>query len=727
MEPQTASPEVAEEPERIKKCSGLASSEYPRAHPGWRVLRDVPQESCRGMQHRWEAQWQEFLETVPSPPAVWESPELTEMAPWEDAKAFLASFEQVAKACQWPQGEWVARLQPALSGEAKQAFNNLEARDREDYGKVKAAILREDAIKMEVQRQHFRQFRYEEIDEPRRIHSHLQELCHRWLRPERRSKEQILELLILEQFLASLPPDLQGWIRAGGPDTCSQAVALVEDFLMSQQEAEREKWQEPLPEMTKISPEAEKASMGVLQKQVQKEVKQNRSKDNGLLDSGNQDPRDPRSLLPHPDEPEIAEADLTEVSMNFREAEATRHMVELTPAPPGQQTMFWQVMQEEEGGAESLEGLLVPKPELASRPEEAEEEMFVPFPVASERLLGQDSGTEKRSWVKRETSQEEKTGALTGLSPWMVPSAMAEVQEQRCDGKRSRLKMEASQEGKIGTLGEISQWNIPATAALHEQRCESKGQEGKKPVVGEKESGDLLADGTATSSRASVPPSRAGRPVVPTYGRRCHYRVGLLTTATPGEDDSERPTWDGSVRQKSHDRRCQTGEKALKCPDYGKGFRPRENLARHRRLNPEEKAHSCLKGGAAASRPQNNLLRPARPGKRRHKCPMCGKDFPSRGKLVRHVRIHTGERPFKCSQCGRVFTQSAHLRRHQRIHTGEKPHVCPECEKRFSRSDELISHQRTHGRDRYYKCPACGKSFRHKRTLAKHQRSHVGL
>ncbi|KAH0630564.1 hypothetical protein JD844_013738 [Phrynosoma platyrhinos] len=83
----------------------------------------------------------------------------------------------------------------------------------------------------------------EGVEDPRRIHGHVRELCHQWLIPERRSKEQILELLILEQFLASLPPDLQNWIRAGGPDSCSQAVALLEDFMMSVEEAGKGKSQ----------------------------------------------------------------------------------------------------------------------------------------------------------------------------------------------------------------------------------------------------------------------------------------------------------------------------------------------------------------------------------------------------------------------------------------------------------------------------------------------------
>uniref|UniRef100_A0A8C7E167 SCAN box domain-containing protein n=1 Tax=Naja naja TaxID=35670 RepID=A0A8C7E167_NAJNA len=121
--------------------------------------------------------------------------------------------------------------------ETEEAVQNLEIQERENYGKVKAAILRGEALRTEMQRQHFRQFCCQELGDPRRFYGQLHQLCLQWLKPERHTKEQILELLILEQFLVSLPPDLRIWIRAGRPDTCSQAVALVEDFLSSLQEA----------------------------------------------------------------------------------------------------------------------------------------------------------------------------------------------------------------------------------------------------------------------------------------------------------------------------------------------------------------------------------------------------------------------------------------------------------------------------------------------------------
>ncbi|KAB1263722.1 Zinc finger protein 394, partial [Camelus dromedarius] len=70
-------------------------------------------------------------------------------------------------------------------------------------------------------------FRYQEVAGPEEALSRLRELCRQWLRPEKHSKEQILELLVLEQFLTILPRELQAWARKRRPESGEEAAALV--------------------------------------------------------------------------------------------------------------------------------------------------------------------------------------------------------------------------------------------------------------------------------------------------------------------------------------------------------------------------------------------------------------------------------------------------------------------------------------------------------------------
>lgn len=205
------------------------------------IPHQVKEEPKDYLAYHWEAQWQEFLQTMEFSSSGLKIFQLSETStPWNDTKAFLVSFEQVAKACKWPKEEWVTQLLPAISGEAEIAFNVLEGKDREDYGKVKAALLRGDAVSREKSRQHFRRFCYLEAKGPRAVYGQLQELCCQWLKVERHTKEQILELLVLEQFLMILPPKIQRWVRQHGPETCAQAVSFAEDFLYKQQETEKQ-------------------------------------------------------------------------------------------------------------------------------------------------------------------------------------------------------------------------------------------------------------------------------------------------------------------------------------------------------------------------------------------------------------------------------------------------------------------------------------------------------
>ncbi|XP_077777339.1 uncharacterized protein LOC114592276 [Podarcis muralis] len=224
------------ESEGLKPLAGLegkvrgshpAPSRTTRAFFGWAPSQQVKQEPDEGLSDCWETQLEEFPEAARSPPSGRgnnvQSPEPT---PWDDAKEILASFKGAVEGCRWAREEGAPRLVPDTG--------------RRAFGAAKEEVLGGDAPSRDTLRQRFREFRYQEAEGPREACGHLWYLCHHWLKPERFSKEQILEQVILEQFLNILPTELQSWVTGSSPETCAQAVGLAEDFLQMKQEAERQ-------------------------------------------------------------------------------------------------------------------------------------------------------------------------------------------------------------------------------------------------------------------------------------------------------------------------------------------------------------------------------------------------------------------------------------------------------------------------------------------------------
>uniref|UniRef100_G3WK36 Uncharacterized protein n=1 Tax=Sarcophilus harrisii TaxID=9305 RepID=G3WK36_SARHA len=127
-----------------------------------------------------------------------------------------------------PGGEMLA-LNNMMTISLNPQIVGVHEQDRND-SKEQVTTLGREKINPEAFRKSFRCFPYPEKAGPREAVNQLWELCLQWLRPEIHTKEQILELLVLEQFLTILPSEIRIWVKSQHPENIEEVITLVEDL-----------------------------------------------------------------------------------------------------------------------------------------------------------------------------------------------------------------------------------------------------------------------------------------------------------------------------------------------------------------------------------------------------------------------------------------------------------------------------------------------------------------
>ena len=77
----------------------------------------------------------------------------------------------------------------------------------------------------------FRTFSSSEESDPIEDLRRLRELCHLWLRPDLHTKEQMMDRLVLEQFMICMPLECQVLLKESGVQSCK----ALEDVLRNKQ------------------------------------------------------------------------------------------------------------------------------------------------------------------------------------------------------------------------------------------------------------------------------------------------------------------------------------------------------------------------------------------------------------------------------------------------------------------------------------------------------------
>ncbi|XP_006162095.1 zinc finger protein 496 isoform X2 [Tupaia chinensis] len=537
----------------------------------------------------------------------------------------------------------------------------------------------------ESSRRLFRRFRYQEAAGPREALHRLWALCRGWLRPERHTKEQILELLVVEQFLAILPWEIQSWVRAQEPESGEQAVAAVE--ALEREPGRPWQWLK-------------------------------HCEDPVVIDDGDSPPDQEQEQQPAEPQTDLAKSeDASSVDLGLGLPSRTG---QFGGDPVPQDTALLQ--EESERDAQHVAAFQLPPSRVSPFKDMilcfSEEDWSLLDPAQTgfygEFIIGEDCGVSMPS--SDPTSQpdpsqgeegEPRLPDLQNLQGKEVPQVSyldfpslqpSQMEERR---KRDELQVPESQ-------------GCPQTALIH-----SPCPAGTDPSP--------LENGLDGEVTIEIVLSSSGEEESQ-HEQYCKEESQGPGTRQHGVSMARRSTAEGGE--------AQTSKKSYVCPNCGKIFRWRVNFIRHLRSRRErEKPHACSVCGELFSDSEDlDGHLETHEAQKPYRCGACGKSFRLNAHLLSHRRMHLqpdtcelgemrdpggsgseGGSPdarleprkdklqFRCCDCGKVFQRHDHLARHRStVHLKDRalPFQCRYCVKSFSQNSDLLRHQRLHLRRR---------------------------
>ena len=161
---------------------------------------------------------------------------IKKMSSTNDPEAYLHTFEQVATTAGWPKEQWTLILVPCLTRVLQEVIDTLSIVEAAQYETLKRVILQTSNLTEEAYRKRFRELRLKPGVHPQILTQKIKANLVCWLRPEEKAKEELLEMLVMEQLITTLGNNLCNWVQRNQPKRLEDAVRLVEDFCMAEEE-----------------------------------------------------------------------------------------------------------------------------------------------------------------------------------------------------------------------------------------------------------------------------------------------------------------------------------------------------------------------------------------------------------------------------------------------------------------------------------------------------------